>query len=157
MVGRSTIGYKGKRMMASETGRAELRDILHSVHPFTDVSLELLQHMPLLGSFDMSEPDNWQSAKEMLVTSFQIFEIERCVQGGIFRPLQSKKKAREQPFLLSCWHILKLKERPYSRLLQQMKPGSIILNWKQRGIHGMLPSSVSLEEKNLKIFHKQER
>jgi hypothetical protein len=50
-----------------------------------------------------------------------------------------------------------LKERPYSRLLQQMKPGSIILIWKQGAIHGMLPSSVTLEEKNLNIFNKQGR
>jgi len=68
----------------------------------------------------------------------------------------SQKKAREEPFLLSCWQILKLKERPYSRLLQQMKPESIILNWKQRAIHGMLPSFTQ-EEKNLKIFLKQGR
>lgn len=72
----------------------------------------------------------------------------------VLQNLPSKKKAREEPFLLSCWHILKLKERPYSRLLQQMKSGSIILNWKQRAIHRMLPS-FSQEEKSLKIFHKQ--
>ena len=47
MVGRSTIGYQGKRVMASETGRAELHDKLCSGHPFTDVSPELLQHMPI--------------------------------------------------------------------------------------------------------------
>jgi hypothetical protein len=47
MVGRSTIGYQGKRVMASETGKAELHDIFRSGHPFTDVSPELLQHMPL--------------------------------------------------------------------------------------------------------------
>jgi hypothetical protein len=79
--------------MSSETGKADLHDILCSGHPFTDVNPELLQHMPLFTSFDMSEP-NWQSAKEVLVTSFQISEIQRCVQGGFFGPLQSNKKAR---------------------------------------------------------------
>jgi hypothetical protein len=102
MVGRSTIGYQGKRVIASETGKVMLHDILRSGHPFTDVSPELLQHMPLFTSFDMSEPNNWQSAKEVLVTSFQISDIQRCVQGGFFIPLQPKKKAREEPFLQSC-------------------------------------------------------
>jgi hypothetical protein len=138
--------------MASETGKAELHDILRSSHLFTDVSPELLQRMLLFTSFEMPEPNKWQSAKEVLVTSFQISEIQRCVQVGFFIPLHSNKKAREKPLLLSCWHILKLKERPYSRLLQQMKPGSIILNWKRRAIHGLQPSSVSLGKKKLKNF-----
>jgi hypothetical protein len=60
----------GEKSDGSETGKAELHDILRSGHPFTDVSPELLQHMPLFTCFDMSEPNNWQSAKEVLVTSF---------------------------------------------------------------------------------------
>jgi len=98
MVGRSTVGYQGKRVMASETGKAELRDKLRSGHPFTDVSPELLQHMPLFASFDISEPNNWQSAKEVLVTSFQISEIQRCVQGGFFRPFSQTKKLEKSHF-----------------------------------------------------------
>ena len=35
--------------------------------------------------------------------------------------------------LLSSWHVLKLRERPsYPGLLEQMKPGSIILNLRQK-------------------------
>jgi hypothetical protein len=45
----------------------------------------------------------------------------------------SKIKPIEKPSLPSCWHVLKLREGPsYSGLLQQMKPGSIILIWRQR-------------------------
>jgi len=84
--------------MASETGELELHDKLCSGHPFTDVSPELLQHMPLFSSFDMSEPNNWQSAKEVLITSFQISEIQRCVQGGFFRTFRQKKKLEKSHF-----------------------------------------------------------
>lgn len=35
---------------------------------------------------------------------------------------QSNTKLREMSFLPVCWHILEPRERPYPRLLQQMKP-----------------------------------
>jgi hypothetical protein len=51
-------------------------------------------------------------------------------------------------YLLSCWHVLMLRERPsYPDLLQQIKHGSIIWTADKNPIHGMAPSSISLEEK----------
>ena len=69
---------------------------------------------------------------------------------------ESNKQAREESFLLSCWHISKLMERPYSRLLQKMKPGSIILNRKQWAVHGILVYSMSLEKKIQKFSISRE-
>ena len=75
-----------------------------------------------------------QSAKEMLVTSFKILVIWRCAWEGFLGASQSNIKLIEKQFLLSCWHVLKLRERPsYLGLSQQMKLGSIILNWRQKG------------------------
>jgi hypothetical protein len=55
---------------------------------------------------------------------------------------QSNTKPIERPFLPSCWHVLKLRERPfYPGLLQQMKPVCIILNRRQKGAgQGMVPT-----------------
>jgi hypothetical protein len=48
---------------------------------------------------------------------------------------KSNTKLREKPFCLSCWHIITFRDRPYyPRLLQRMKPGSIILNCRQECI-----------------------
>jgi hypothetical protein len=41
---RSTVGHWAKRVMASETGRAELRNVPCSGHTVTAVSPEMLQH-----------------------------------------------------------------------------------------------------------------
>jgi hypothetical protein len=52
-----------------------------------------------------------------------------CVLGA----WQFNTKPRDKPFLLSCWYVLKLRERPsYPRWLQKMNPGSIILNLRQK-------------------------
>jgi len=85
---------------------------------------------------DTSQLDNWhsvfQSAKEVLVTSFEILDIRKCVRDGFLRASQLNTKHTEKSFLLSCLHVLKLRERPsYPILLHQMKPGSIIVNWRQ--------------------------
>lgn len=68
-----------------------------------------------------------------------------CFAWDVFlRAWQLTTKPREKPFLRSCQHILKLRERPsYPRLLQQMKPGSIILNLRHsqsmEGHHSQSP------------------
>jgi hypothetical protein len=52
-----------------------------------------------------------------------------CVLGA----WQLNTKPRDKQFLPSCWCVLKLRERPsYPRLLQQMNPGSVILNLRQK-------------------------
>ena len=48
--------------------------------------------------------------------------------------LTSYKNPWENPFLLSCWHILKMSGgTSYPRLLQQMNLRFIILKWEQNG------------------------
>ena len=55
--------------------------------------------------------------------------IERCVQDGFLGVSQSNTNPRGKPFLWSFRHVFKVKEiASYPGLLQQMKPGSIILN-----------------------------
>jgi hypothetical protein len=75
---------------------------------------------------DASQSHNWhsvfQSAKEVLVSSFEILDIQMCA-GWISRSLtvqhktgreggERKKKEKKTPaFLPSYWHVLKLTER----------------------------------------------
>jgi hypothetical protein len=67
----------------------------------------------------------------VLVTSFEILDIQRCAQDGFLGVSQSNTKLRGKPFLQSCRHVLQVREiASYPGLLQQMKPGSIILNWR---------------------------
>jgi hypothetical protein len=73
-----------------------------------------------------------------------ISEIMDDVWDGFLGISQSNTKLIEKPFLPSCWCVLKLRERPfYTRLLQQMKPGSIILNRRQKGAEqGVVPKGI---------------
>jgi hypothetical protein len=68
-------------------------------------------------------------------------EIMDDVRDGFLGVSQSNTKPIEKPFLLNCWHVLKLGERPFNPgLLQQMKPGSIVLKWRQKAGQGMVPT-----------------
>lgn len=94
--------------------------------------------MPSFSKIDTSQRDNWcwvfHSAKAVLGTSFEILDIQRCAWDGLLGASQSYKNPWENPFLLSCWHILKMRGRTsYSRLLQQMNLRLIILKWGQNG------------------------
>jgi len=94
--------------------------------------------MPSIVRMDILQLDIWRavfhSTKEVLVISFRTLDIQRCVQDVFLRASQSNGKPREEPFLSHCWYVFKLRERPsHPGLLQQMKPGSIILNWRQKG------------------------
>lgn len=94
--------------------------------------------MPSILRMDILQLDSWprvfHSTKEVLVTSFRTLDFQRCVQDVFLRASQSNGKPREEPFLPRCWYVFKLRERPsHPGLLQQMKPGSIILNWRQKG------------------------
>jgi hypothetical protein len=55
--------------------------------------------MPLFERIDASQPDIWHSvfhsAKEVLVTSFKILDIRRCVRDGFLRTSQSNTKPTE--------------------------------------------------------------
>jgi hypothetical protein len=89
--------------------------------------------MPSFARIVASQPNNrhtlFRSAKEVLVTSFKILDIWRCVQDGFLGVSQSNTNPRGKPFLWSCRHVFKVREiASYPGLLQQMKPGSIILN-----------------------------
>jgi hypothetical protein len=64
------------------------------------------------------------------------------VGDGLFRASQWNIELREKTLLLSCWHVLMLRERPsYPRLLEQMIPGSIIFTGDRRAINGTAPST----------------
>jgi hypothetical protein len=67
------------------------------------------------------------------------------VRDGFLGVSQLNTKPIAKPFLLSCWHLLKLKESPfYLGLLEQTKPRSIILNRRQKGAgQGMILTLVS--------------
>jgi hypothetical protein len=55
-------------------------------------------------------------------------------QDGFLGVSQLNTTPIEKPFLPSCWCVLKLRERTfYPGFLQQMEPGSIILNPRQKG------------------------
>jgi hypothetical protein len=90
--------------------------------------------MPSFTWFSASQTDNWCSIfnqqKKCYVT--EILDIWVCVQGGFLRASQLNTKLTEMPFLPSCWHIWKLRERHYCRLLHQLKPRSIMLNHREK-------------------------
>lgn len=73
-----------------------------------------------------------------------------------FQPVLDTKP-REKLFLLSCWHVLKLRERPFARLSQQMNPGFIILNCRQKGTLWNGTILYLPRRKNWKNLHMQAR
>lgn len=92
--------------------------------------------MPSFTWIDASQLDNWhsvfQSVKEVIVTSFEILDLGRCAWHGFLGASHSNTKPREKSFL-SGWRFLKLREKPsYLGMLQQVKPGSLILSLRQK-------------------------
>jgi len=74
------------------------------------------------------------SMHKKLVTSAMISDIQIFASDRILRASQSNTKLRDKPCLWSSWHMLKLDERLlYFELLQQMEPGSITLQRRQKG------------------------
>jgi hypothetical protein len=71
------------------------------------------------------------------------------------RSFAVKHEIEEKQFISSCWHVLQLKEK-YSCLgfLHQVKPVSIVLYRRQKVLHNMVPTTVSLEEKNSKTLRQ---
>ena len=74
--------------------------------------LVLKSHSTIMPSFmviDTSHLDNrcsvFQLPKEVSVTSFDIFDIRRCVWDGFLRASKSNTQMREKPFLLGYWHV----------------------------------------------------
>jgi hypothetical protein len=88
-----------------------------------------------LARLDASQ-SNWQSvfksAKYVLSDITRDLGYSKVRASGSVRPLQSNIKPRERQFLSKFWHNLKPKETPYPGLLKQLKPWSIILNWKKK-------------------------
>jgi len=72
--------------------------------------------VPSVLRVDTSESNCWhsvfQSVKEVLVTSYVISDIGKCVQDGFLGASQLNIKLREMKFLLYFCHMLKLKRRP---------------------------------------------
>jgi len=123
-VERSTVGRWTLRVTACETGKAALCHL-----PSSGVLSQLLvlqcggvMRLSVV-RIDTSQPDNrrsvFQSAKELLVASFEVLDILRCVSHSLLGASQKNRKQREKSFILSCWHVLKLREGPsYPGLLQ---------------------------------------
>lgn len=65
--------------------------------------------MPSFMMINTLQLDNWcsvfQSPKEVSVTSFDIFDIRRCVWDGFLRASKSNTQMREKPFLLGYWYV----------------------------------------------------
>jgi hypothetical protein len=74
--------------MASKMVKAELHAFPHSGHSVTAVSPEML--MPWFVRIDASQLDNWhsvfQSVKEVLVPSFEIWTFEGVRKMGSLKP-----------------------------------------------------------------------
>jgi hypothetical protein len=134
-VDRSTAGRWTKTVTASETGTAELHDMPRSGRPVIAVTPEMLQRADAIVREDRRITTRQLGlglsiSKGSVVTLFRILDTSRCARDGFLGDSHTNIKPREKPFLPSCWHVLKLRERPsYPRLLQQMKPGNIILNF----------------------------
>jgi hypothetical protein len=59
--------------------------------------------------------------------------LKMCMRW-VPRSLTVEHKTKRKAISSSCLHVLKLRERPsYSGLLQQMKPGSIVLGQRLKG------------------------
>jgi hypothetical protein len=78
--------------------------------------------MPSFTKIDVAQPDNWHL----------VFQSEKKCQSRHlrlwrFNCVHNQTKPKEKPFL-SSWHVLKLRKIPSCpELLQEMKPGSVIL------------------------------
>ena len=103
--------------------------------------------------------NNWrsifQSAKDVLVTPFEILDIWLCVWCGFLGVSQLDTKQWEGPFLLSCcmfwsWGRVLLIPDCYIR----WNLGPSFLTGEKKAVHGLAPSSISLEEKIHKVSER---
>jgi len=128
-----------KGLTAFEAGKVEFSDLPRSDHPVTAVSPEMLQRD------DAIVPEDGHNTTLQLDLSLLILKVNNhiirdlrywkvCVRWAHIGTSHLTIKQREKPFLLSCRHVLKLREIPYARLLQQMVPGSTF-NWKRTFLH----------------------
>jgi len=116
--------------------------------------------MPSFARISALQLDDWcsfcQSGQEVFITSFKIFDIPVCAGDGFLAAPRSNTTMTEKPFPM-IWLILKLEESPsYPLLLQLMKPGSIMLNQRQKTINRMAPSALSLEGKIQKFSFSEQ-
>lgn len=116
---RSTVGCWVKRMMASETGEAELKQscmvclaILKQYEPWSAAVCWCHQSQELTLQNPTAGISVFQSVKEVLVTLYVILDIRKCVQDGFLGASQLNIKLREMQFLLYYCQMLKLKWRP---------------------------------------------
>lgn len=125
----------GERVTVSETGEAEARWLPRSGRPVTTISPEMPQHA------DANIHEDWRITTRRLALSQQRKSQWHHPWSRIFEGVHktcsseplSRTQPREKPVLPSCWHVSKLRERlSCSGLLQQVKPGSIILDRGQK-------------------------
>jgi hypothetical protein len=103
----------GKGPTSSETEKVELPDLPRSDLSVTAVSPEMLQRDEAIVPEDVRRTRAPSVAPQRKRKSHYsrswILEDERKMDLTI--------KPREKPFISSCLHVLKLRERPYARLL----------------------------------------
>jgi hypothetical protein len=136
VVNKSTVGCWVKRIMASETRKAECHDLPCSGCPVATVSPALLHHADPIVHEDQ-HITTWQLALSLLISkgcmSYIVWDLgylKGCLRW-VSWSLRVKKceKAISSEFLA---HFQSEVQTSYLRLLQQMVPGSIILNWRQK-------------------------
>jgi hypothetical protein len=93
--------------------------------------------MSLFARINASQPNNWRSvfetAKGNVFKSFVILGIRRFALDGFAGPYRRKQNRGKKLFLPSYWYVLRLSEILYPGSLQQIKPGPIVLNRRQKG------------------------
>ena len=127
----------GEKSDSVQKRKTELHDLPYSGSLVTAVSPVLLQHADAIVCEDRRITTQHLALslslrKGSISTSFKILDIPWCVWNGFLTASWSNTILRAKPFLLCCWHTLKLTERPYPGLLQQIKPWSIVLNLRQK-------------------------
>ena len=108
-VEKSTHSCWANRVIAPRRRKAYPHDLPCSSHLITAICCEMLQHADAIICKDHCIT-TWQSWKKLLVTSLRISGFWSCAWSG-YPGAQSHTKPREESFILSCWHVLKLRER----------------------------------------------
>jgi len=130
LIDRSTVGCWVKRVMASETGKAEFHAMPHWGCLVTTVNPEILQHADTIVCDDWWIT-TWQLALHLSISkgsvSHTIWDIGylKVWMWWVFQSLTVEQKTQKKFIyseLLACFE---------PRLLQQMKPGSL-MDWAQR-------------------------
>lgn len=123
-------------MTAFETGKVKPPDLPRLGHPVTAISPEMLQRDAIVCEDGRSTTQ--QLALSLLILKGNVNHIiqnrgywKACIRW-VPRGITFDQKITRKTISFELTACLKLKERPYATLLQQMKPGCIL---NQRRTH----------------------